>query len=90
MNVVFRLNKDKEYDNETRAICPHCKEASTLLNWNRITKNWYGDDNEDIVPITEDDFTDDGQLSGEPADCLYICPKCGKDDILGRDILKKD
>ena len=88
--VDIPIKEIRDAYDELTATCPNCGRASTLMAWNRITKECYGDEFTGIVEISDEDFTDDGRLSGDPVDHLYKCPKCGKEDILGKDILKND
>jgi hypothetical protein len=45
--------------------CPCCEEVSTSEEWDRRTKEGYGD----IYSIE----------SSDKNDCKYICPECGSD-----------
>jgi hypothetical protein len=78
------------YEKDEIVVCPECEMASSIWAWNKTTRDCYGDEGTGIEPMTEEDFDEkDGQLLGQPARCLYKCPKCRHEDIPGMEIYLK-
>jgi predicted RNA-binding Zn-ribbon protein involved in translation (DUF1610 family) len=52
--------------------CPKCKAVNSAKDWNDATIDEYG--------------TEIGFIQGDSGDCLFVCPSCKEDEIIGDSI----
>ena len=79
--------------NQVMIECPCCHGVSTLQSWNAETAKVYDDlGDEGIKPLKANYFnTLDGYIPAYKTirDYYFVCPKCKKEDIVGKDLFRR-